>query len=82
MDDDKEAVGGGVWKSGEAEMVRGGLFLFSNTEGRQETKSLECQHFRSFSAYEVVDIDQQKHRSRSHKGFKLFRTALFEPWTA
>lgn len=56
-------------------MVRGGLFLFSNTEGRQETKSLECQHFRSFSAYEVVDIDQQKHRSRSHKGFKLFRTA-------
>lgn len=60
-------------------MVRGGLFLFSNAEARQETKSLECQHFRSFSAYEVVDIDRQKHRSRSHKGFKLFRTALFEP---
>lgn len=59
MDDDKEAVGGGVWKSGEAEMVRGGLFLFSNTEGRQERKSLERQHFRRFSAYEVVDIDQQ-----------------------
>lgn len=26
-------------------MVRGGLFLFSNAEARQETKSLECQHF-------------------------------------
>ncbi len=29
MDNDKEAVGGGVWESGEAEMATGGeLFLF------------------------------------------------------